>query len=148
MRLARLAESLGFESVWSVEHDFTDYTMCPDPLQFLTYMTGCTTQVKLGTMVVVLPWHDPLRFADNIQRQGIDGAIEFFMNLQVWGDPLRCRDVIIDNCRRIGTEAFVAVFSYAGMPEDEAERNIRLFADQVMPDLKAMPIRNKIDWAA
>src|SRR5438046_6395494 len=38
LRLAAEAEPLGFESVWGVEHHFTDYTMCPDVLQFLTYM--------------------------------------------------------------------------------------------------------------
>ena len=29
LRLADLAEPLGFESIWGVEHHFTDYTMCP-----------------------------------------------------------------------------------------------------------------------
>ena len=38
LRLADLAEPLGFDSIWSVEHHFTDYTMVPDVLQFLTYM--------------------------------------------------------------------------------------------------------------
>jgi len=66
VRLAKLVEPLGFESVWTVEHHFTDYTMSPDPLQFLTYMAGCTDQIKLGTMVVVLPWHDPLRVAEQV----------------------------------------------------------------------------------
>ena len=42
LRLADLAEPLGFESIWGVEHHFTDYTMCPDVLQFLTYMAGRT----------------------------------------------------------------------------------------------------------
>jgi len=66
LRLACLAEPLGFDSVWTVEHHFTDYTMCPDPLQFLTYMAGRTQKVKLGSMVVVLPWHDPMRVAEQI----------------------------------------------------------------------------------
>src|SRR2546421_1990840 len=66
LRLADLAEPLGFESVWSVEHHFTNYTMCPDVLQFLTYMAGRTTNVQLGSMVVVLPWHDPVRVAEQI----------------------------------------------------------------------------------
>ena len=64
--LARQAEPLGFDSVWSVEHHFTDYTMCPDVLQFLTYMAGCTERIQLGSMVCVLPWHDPLRVAEQI----------------------------------------------------------------------------------
>ena len=66
LRLADLAEPLGFESIWGVEHHFTDYTMCPDVLQFLTYMAGRTTRVQLGSMVVVLPWHDPIRVAEQV----------------------------------------------------------------------------------
>jgi alkanesulfonate monooxygenase SsuD/methylene tetrahydromethanopterin reductase-like flavin-dependent oxidoreductase (luciferase family) len=64
--LADLAEPLGFESIWGVEHHFTDYTMCPDVLQFLTYMAGRTKNVQLGSMVVVLPWHDPIRVAEQV----------------------------------------------------------------------------------
>src|SRR2546430_16092115 len=66
LRLADLCEPLGFDSIWSVEHHFTDYTMCPDVLQFLTYMAGRTTRVALGSMVVVLPWHDPMRVAEEV----------------------------------------------------------------------------------
>src|SRR5437763_4151979 len=66
LRLADLAEPLGFDSIWGVEHHFTDYTMCPDVLQFLTYMAGRTRRVSLGSMVVVLPWHDPLRVAEEV----------------------------------------------------------------------------------
>src|SRR2546426_284153 len=66
LRLAEMAEPLGFDSVWSIEHHFTDYTMCPDAVQFLSYMAGKTTHAKLGTMVIVLPWHDPVRVAEQI----------------------------------------------------------------------------------
>ena len=66
LALAKLAEPLGFESVWGVEHHFTDYTMCPDVLQFLTWVAGATERIKLGSMVVVLPWHDPMRVAEQI----------------------------------------------------------------------------------
>src|SRR5213596_1980481 len=66
LRLADQAEPLGFESIWGVEHHFTDYTMCPDVLQFLTYMAGRTQRARLGSMVVVLPWHDPLRVAEQV----------------------------------------------------------------------------------
>ena len=64
LQLADLAEPLGFDSIWGVEHHFTDYTMCPDVLQFLSYMAGRTERVQLGSMVVVLPWHDPMRIAE------------------------------------------------------------------------------------
>ncbi len=62
--LAVRAEGLGFDSVWGVEHHFTSYTMCPDPLTFLSYVAGRTQRVQLGSMVVVLPWHDPIRVAE------------------------------------------------------------------------------------
>ncbi len=65
-KLADLAEPLGFDSVWGVEHHFTDYTMCPDVLQFLTWVAGRTKRVQVGSMVVVLPWHDPLRVAEQV----------------------------------------------------------------------------------
>ena len=64
--MALQAEPLGFDSVWTVEHHFTDYTMSPDPLQFLSYIAGKTERVKLGSMVIVLPWHDPVRVAEQI----------------------------------------------------------------------------------
>jgi alkanesulfonate monooxygenase SsuD/methylene tetrahydromethanopterin reductase-like flavin-dependent oxidoreductase (luciferase family) len=64
VRLADQAESLGYDSIWTVEHHFTDYAVTPDPMQFLTYMAGRTSRVQLGSMVAVLPWHDPVRVAE------------------------------------------------------------------------------------
>lgn len=60
------AEAQGFQSVWTPEHHFTRYHMMPNPAQFLTYVAARTTTVRLGTMVVVLPWHDPVRVAEEI----------------------------------------------------------------------------------
>jgi alkanesulfonate monooxygenase SsuD/methylene tetrahydromethanopterin reductase-like flavin-dependent oxidoreductase (luciferase family) len=327
LRLVDLAEPLGFDSVWGVEHHFTDYTMCPDVLQFLTWAAGRTQRIRLGSMVVVLPWHDPLRVAEQVamldhmsggrlifgigrglgrvefegfrvpmeesrgrfiesaemilrgleqgwceydgtyvkqprkairprpfksfkgrtyaaavsaesseimarlgvgiliipqkpwevvaaeletyrttyravngvdapptvcagwtfcdpdpdraremavrwiggywrtvlkhyelqaghlattkgyeyyarmseiarERGGGDALAEFFLNLQVWGTPEQCYDRILDIRRRVGCDTFVGCFSYAGMPGDEAERNMRLFAREVLPELK------------
>ena len=66
LRLGDLAIDLGFQSIWSVEHHFTDYTMCPDVTQFLSYWAGRNPDVQLGSMVIVLPWHDPMRVAEEI----------------------------------------------------------------------------------
>lgn len=328
LRLADLAEPLGFQSIWGVEHHFTDYTMCPDVLQFLTYMAGRTQHTQLGSMVVVLPWHDPMRvaeevsmldnisggrfilgmgrgagkvefdgfrlpmdesrarfveaaemlirglesgyceydgtyikqpraairpapfksfrgrtyaaavspesvpimaklgigmlvipqkpwkevakeldeyrrvyrelnaaeapapvcagwtfcdesaerardmarryiggyfksvldhynfgsdhlaktkgyeyygkMADKIQTYGADSVTDFFVDLQISGTPEQCYEQILDVRRRVGNEHFVGVFSYAGMPYPEAERNMRLFAKEVMPQLQKL----------
>lgn len=66
VRLARQVEELGFDGLWTVEHHFTPYAMVTHPLQFLTYFAGCTEAIDLGTMVMVLPWHQPLRVAESI----------------------------------------------------------------------------------
>ncbi len=328
LRLADLAEPMGFQSIWGVEHHFTDYTMCPDVLQFLTYMAGRTRRIQLGSMVVVLPWHDPMRvaeevsmldsisdgrlilglgrgagkvefdgfrlpmeesrarfvegaemllrgleqgyceydgvfvkqpradirpapfksfrgrtyaaavspesarimaelgvgiliipqkpwkevakeldayrtiyrevnhaeaprpiasgwtfcdedaerayemarryiggyfqtvldhynfggdhlgrtkgyeyygkMAEKIQVYGAESVSDFFMNLQVWGTPEQCHERILEIRERVGNDAFVGVFSYAGMPYQEAERSMRLFASEVMPALQRL----------
>jgi len=52
--------------VWTVEHHFSSYFLSPDPVQFLTYVAGRHPGVRLGTGVIVLPWHDPLRCAEQI----------------------------------------------------------------------------------
>jgi len=336
LRLADLAEPLGFESLWGVEHHFTDYTMCPDVLQYLTYFAGRTEKIQLGSMVVVLPWHNPTRVAEQVvmldhmsngrfilgigrglgrvefegfgvnqedSREiftesaqmilqglergycefdgrfvkqvkryirprpfksfrgrtyaaavspesslimaklgigiliipqkpwdlvakelndyrstyrdangtdapppivggwtfcdedqaraeelarkyigaywksvtrhyeligdhltkmrgyeaykamqekasapgGLDEMTDFFLGLQVWGTPERCYEKILDIQKRTGAEAFNGVFSYGGMPYDVAEHNLRLFAADVMPELKKrIPIEDQL----
>ena len=326
LRMADLAEPLGFDSLWSVEHHFTDYTMMPDLLQFLSYMAGRTNRIQLGSMVVVLPWHDPIRVAEEIalldhlsggrfilgigrgagrvefdgfrvpmsesrgrfteaaqmvieglergyceldgefyqqprrdirprpdksfrkrtyaaavspesveimarlgvgiliipqkpwddvdrelalyrekfeeihgepapapvlagwvfcdedegraregaeqwitrcyrsaiahyefgsdhfknekgyefyariseamNKRGTDAAEQMYMDLQIHGTPKQCSERIRSFCERVGAERFVSVFSYAGMPWEEAERNLRLFAGEVLPELQ------------
>jgi alkanesulfonate monooxygenase SsuD/methylene tetrahydromethanopterin reductase-like flavin-dependent oxidoreductase (luciferase family) len=336
LRFGDLAEPLGFESLWGVEHHFTDYTMCPDVLQYLTYFAGRTERIQLGSMVVVLPWHDPMRVAEQVvvldhmsngrlifgigrglgrvefegfgvnqedsramfvesaqmileglergyceysgryvkqirrdirprpfksfrgrtyaaavspesseimaklgigiliipqkpwevvanelnayrtiyrdvngtdapppivggwtycdenqgraeeyarryigafwhsvvrhyeivgthlttmkgyesykQMQemanapgGVDALVDFFLGLQVWGTPEMCYEKILDIQRRTGAEAFNGVFSYGGMPYDMAEASLRLFAGEVMPELKRrVPVEDQL----
>lgn len=64
--IARIADESGFDSVWTIEHHFTPYTMVTNPLQYLTYIAGITRHVDLGTMVTVLPWHNPVRVAEDV----------------------------------------------------------------------------------
>jgi alkanesulfonate monooxygenase SsuD/methylene tetrahydromethanopterin reductase-like flavin-dependent oxidoreductase (luciferase family) len=64
--IARIADETGFDAVWTIEHHFTPYTMVTNPLQYLTYIAGITRRVDLGTMVTVLPWHNPVRVAEDV----------------------------------------------------------------------------------
>ena len=66
LRLARLAADLGFDVLWSVEHHFNDYSFCPDNLQLMSYLAAECPDVGLGTAAVILPWHDPLRVAEQV----------------------------------------------------------------------------------
>jgi alkanesulfonate monooxygenase SsuD/methylene tetrahydromethanopterin reductase-like flavin-dependent oxidoreductase (luciferase family) len=66
MRLAELADRLGYDSLWAVEHHFDDYAMCPDNVVLLGYVAGRTERIRLGTGAVILPWNDPLRVAEKM----------------------------------------------------------------------------------
>jgi alkanesulfonate monooxygenase SsuD/methylene tetrahydromethanopterin reductase-like flavin-dependent oxidoreductase (luciferase family) len=66
LALIDLVEPLGFDSFWTIEHHFTPYGMTTNPTQILTYVAARTQRIDLGTMVLVLPWHEPLKLAENI----------------------------------------------------------------------------------
>src|SRR3984885_12199872 len=66
MALGDLAAPPGFDSLVALEHRFTGYSMSPAPLQLLSYYAGRTRRITLGTCVIVLPWHDPIRVAEQI----------------------------------------------------------------------------------
>ena len=81
LRLALLAEELGFDAIWPVEHHFFDYSFCPDNIQLLAYLAGRTHNIGLGTAAVILPWNDPLRVAEKISMLDhlSDGRVRFGM---------------------------------------------------------------------
>ena len=80
--VARLAEELGFDSIWLPEHvvipasyeSTYPYTkeglpgddQWPDPLACLTYAAAVTKKLKLGTCVAILPEHNPLELAKEL----------------------------------------------------------------------------------
>jgi alkanesulfonate monooxygenase SsuD/methylene tetrahydromethanopterin reductase-like flavin-dependent oxidoreductase (luciferase family) len=61
-----LVDELGFDSVWMTEHHFDDYSISPAPLMTLAWLAARTKRVRLGTAVIVAPWHDPVRLAEQI----------------------------------------------------------------------------------
>ena len=64
--LGLMAEELGFDELWPVEHHFSDYAACPDNTQFLAYMAARTSRIKLATGAVILPWNQPVRVAEKL----------------------------------------------------------------------------------
>jgi probable F420-dependent oxidoreductase len=70
-RLATRAEELGFDSVWASDHVFNVSYVYErlgnrpyyDPLSILSYVAAITENLVLGTSVLVLPYHNPMRLA-------------------------------------------------------------------------------------
>ncbi|RNL61962.1 LLM class flavin-dependent oxidoreductase [Nocardioides marmoriginsengisoli] len=62
----QLADELGFDSVWLAEHHFSKYGMLGSPMNFGMAIAERTKQITIGTAVLVLPLHDPLRLAEDI----------------------------------------------------------------------------------
>ena len=66
-----LAESLGYDSVWVMDHLFnTGYIRerledkpYYHPMSTLSYLAATTSKVTLGTSVLVLPYHNPVELA-------------------------------------------------------------------------------------
>src|SRR5207245_2011939 len=239
MALGDLAEPLGFDSLFAPEHHFTGYAMSPSPTQLLSYYAGRTRRITLGTAVIVLPWHDPVRVAEEIALLDVlsggrclfgfgrgaasaeyagfrvpmeeararfveaarivvkaltepsfdwDGeffhiprtsirprpishperrfyassvspesaeimaklgfgvlvvmqnewpkATEFYVKIQVVGTPDDCLQQLAELHRLTGLDHLVTEFGYGCMPHEEAELNMRLFAERVMPALQ------------
>jgi probable F420-dependent oxidoreductase len=77
VRLARLAEELGYTSWWAGEHVVLpsprtpDAPMAPtdpilDPLVHLGFVAAVTTRIQLGTGIVILPQRNPLVLAKQV----------------------------------------------------------------------------------
>jgi alkanesulfonate monooxygenase SsuD/methylene tetrahydromethanopterin reductase-like flavin-dependent oxidoreductase (luciferase family) len=75
---AILAEDLGYDSVWFAEHHFSSYGYIPNPLLMAVKIAQVTKRVRIGTAVLVLPFWNPLRVAEDIAMtdQLTDGRLE------------------------------------------------------------------------
>jgi len=62
------ADQLGFESAFMVEHHFTGFGQVSASLNLLTWVAARTTTLRLGTAVIVLPWHNPVLLAEQAAR--------------------------------------------------------------------------------
>ena len=70
--MAEAAEELGFDSVWVTEHIIvgpeavTPFGRVYDPLVVLAWVAGFTQQIGLGTSIVLVPLHHPIRLAKEV----------------------------------------------------------------------------------
>lgn len=64
IELAVKAEKLSYDSVWVAEHHFANYGLCPAPPVLLAAIAQKTERIRIGPAVCVLPFHDPVKVAE------------------------------------------------------------------------------------
>jgi hypothetical protein len=75
--------------------------------------------------------------AEIARKGGLEGAVEGFMKAAVWGTPDRILRELAARRGVIGDFELNVSFRFGGIPYDEAEASLRLFAREVMPVLKS-----------
>jgi alkanesulfonate monooxygenase SsuD/methylene tetrahydromethanopterin reductase-like flavin-dependent oxidoreductase (luciferase family) len=66
LELIDMGDRSGLDTVWASEHHFSSYMTTPNLCEYLAYIVGRTKSVDVGTAVIVLPWHDPVRVAEEV----------------------------------------------------------------------------------
>lgn len=119
VRLAELAEDLGFAGIWLTEHYFTGESVYNDALTFAAAIAMRTQRIRIGFAVVQMPFHHPVRLAtqlallDNLSEGRIDvgvGKGTVYNEYEFMGHGLRSGDSrarmeeALEIFRRIWTE--------------------------------------------
>ncbi len=73
------AEALGYYSTFLVEHHFTGFGQVSATLNLLTWIGARTSTLRLGTAVMVLPWHNPVLLAEQAATIDLlsEGRLDF-----------------------------------------------------------------------
>lgn len=77
--------------------------------------------------------------AEQMAQAKAEALADGFCDFHFYGTPEQVVRKIADVQKKVGGRAFNGVFSYAGMPFEEADRNLDLFVRKVMPELKKIP---------
>ncbi|MBI2527505.1 MAG: LLM class flavin-dependent oxidoreductase [Candidatus Rokubacteria bacterium] len=121
---AEAADALGFDSFWIAEHHFHEYGAIPRPPVWLAAAAERTRRIRLGSAVVVLPFDNPLRTAEDYAM--VDVLSGGRLNLGVgagylrheyagFGLPLEERRERFDEALEVLLRAWTGErFSYAG----------------------------------
>jgi alkanesulfonate monooxygenase SsuD/methylene tetrahydromethanopterin reductase-like flavin-dependent oxidoreductase (luciferase family) len=78
-RLVEHSEALGFDEAWIAEHHFNPDALSPAGLNIIAYLAAKTWHMRLGSAAVLLPYHAPLKVAEELATLDIlsDGRLDF-----------------------------------------------------------------------
>ena len=85
--LCVLAEELGFDHLWTSEHHFLDDGWSPSQLPILSAIAARTERIRIGTFVLLLPFHDPIRVAEDATAVDIISNGRFDLAVGPGSDP-------------------------------------------------------------
>lgn len=77
------AEDLGYRSVWISEHHFAADGYTPSPLVLAAAIAARTSEMIIGTSVMVAPLHDPVRLAEDSAALAILSAGRFNLGVAI-----------------------------------------------------------------
>ena len=119
------AEALGYYSTFLVEHHFTGFGQVSASLNLLTWLGARTRHLRLGTAVLVLPWHNPVLLAEQAATLDLlsGGRLDFGIGKGYrWNEfagfcvPMEEADERFEEVLDVITKAFVSEtpFSHRG----------------------------------
>ena len=67
-----------------------------------------------------------------------DGVVDLFLSMQVYGTPEQCYERVRAMHETFDICGNVSAFKFAGMPYEDAQASLRLYAREVLPELKKL----------
>jgi luciferase family oxidoreductase group 1 len=95
----RAAEDLGFDYIWAPEHHSTEYGYSASPMLTLAAIASVTKRIRLGSGVVVLPFNDPIRVAEEGAMLDLISDGRFELGLGRGFQPVEYRSFGVDQAR-------------------------------------------------
>ena len=83
LKQIREADTLGFDSIWLTEHHFCDDGYTPSPLVLAGAIGAQSGRLRVGTNLMLLPLHNPVRLAEDAATLSLATGGRFDLGLGI-----------------------------------------------------------------